>query len=1130
MKIPTFSGDKTAYRTWKAAFSVCVEQQDLSPELKLLQLRQCLTGSALKAIESYGYSAAAYTAAIRRLEQKFGGDRRQTAVHTEALARLPVIRMERAAQDLEKFADLLQVAVIHLEDAGHSQELQAGAFYQQLLKKLPQSLLTQYYRQMTERGEAETVCTLLAWALREADYRTTAQETLTGITTQPEGTGTRNKQTYREQPTAAALAAFTSPASASCVFCGQSHEKARCSVVTNTEKRKDIVKSNGRCFLCLKPNHIIRHCQSKLKCAKCQRRHHTTLCDSTSDRPSPVTPPTSRYEKKPAANNQSRAASAPSKKGPTNPSASSVTLSSVSALTSSSKNNSMVLLQTAKAIVAPSIPMRDNGIPVRVLFDGGSQRSFVTRDVQRRLDLKTGRQECLKVNAFGEGSGGDSGLRDVVNLTVQSTEGDPPRLECVVIEAICAAVQNQHPAQAVHCCGALQGLTLADDSDGTATIDLLIGADQYWQFMMGKTITTAAGPTAIHTRLGWVLSGPASGTTSTTGTCLATEVHSLTAQVLDQQLQQFWELESLGIHPITENQVQAAFNETVTFEEGRYTVRLPWKEVHATLPDNFRISNKRLMSLTLKLEKTPSVFNEYARVMREQLAAGIIEEVKDPECGDVGNVHYVPHQAVVREDKTTTKVRVVYDASSRSGKGPSINTCLNAGPNLLEKIPDILMRFRCHAIALTGDIEKAFHILRVGEDDRDVLRFLWWDDPFSTNRQIKVFRFARVMFGLTSSPFLLNATLKHHLDKYQVDDPDFVSVVGDSMYVDDLAAGADDEESAVTLYSKLKERMGDGGFNIRKFASSSISVQQHINTAEKSALVTCSISPQEDDLTYAKTSLNSSENDKVLGVKWNRVHDELVVDIAAIFAKPSTRMTKRAVSSEAARIFDPLGLVSPVTIKLKLFLQQLHVAGFDWDTPLSPQLAQEWTALVNSLQNASPLRVPRRYCSSTISSGRVSLHRFCDASQTANGAVVYLKVESDEVAVQLVMAKTRVAPTAKQTIPRLELLSALILARLMATVRQALEKMILISSVHCWTDSQVALGWITNEDQEWKQFVQNRVDEIHRLTGTGAWGFCPGTLNPADLPSRGTTPAELHRSMWLTGPAWLHTANRPPGQ
>ncbi|XP_065197218.1 uncharacterized protein LOC135828723 [Sycon ciliatum] len=486
---------------------------------------------------------------------------------------------------------------------------------------------------MTERGEAETVCTLLAWALREADYRTTAQETLTGITTRPEGTSTRNKQTYREQPTAAALAAFTSPASASCVFCGQSHETARCSVVTNTEKRKDIVKSNGRCFLCLKPNHIIRHCQSKLKCAKCQRRHHTTLCDSTSDRPSPVTPPTLRYEKKPAANNQSRAASAPSKKGLTNPSASSVTLSSVSALTSSSKDNSMVLLQTAKAMVAPGIPVRDTGIPVRVLFDGGSQRSFVTRDVQRRLDLKTDRQEGLNVNAFGDCSVGDSGLRDVVNRTVQSTEGDPLQLECIVIESICAPVQNQHPAQAVQCCGALQGLTLADDCDGTATIDLLIGADQYWQFMMGKTITTASGPTAIRTRLGWVLSGPASGpTTSTTGTCLATEVHSLTttAQVLDQQLQQSWELESLGIHPITENQVR-----------------------HATLPDNFRISN--------------------------------IEEVKSPEFGDVRDIHYVPHQAVGGEDRTTTRVRVVYDASFRSGKGPSINVCLNAGPYLLEK-------------------------------------------------------------------------------------------------------------------------------------------------------------------------------------------------------------------------------------------------------------------------------------------------------------------------------------------------------------------------------------------------------------------------------------------------------------
>ena len=81
------------------------------------------------------------------------------------------------------------------------------------------------------------------------------------------------------------------------------------------------------------------------------------------------------------------------------------------------------------------------------------------------------------------------------------------------------------------------------------------------------------------------------------------------------------------------------------------------------------------------------------------------------------------------------------------------------------------------------------------------------------------------MFSLTSSPFLLNATLKHHLDKYQADDHGFVSVAGDSMYVDDMAAGAEDEKSTVTLYSKLQERMGDGGFNIRKFASSSLSIQ-----------------------------------------------------------------------------------------------------------------------------------------------------------------------------------------------------------------------------------------------------------------------------------------------------------------
>ena len=110
--------------------------------------------------------------------------------------------------------------------------------------------------------------------------------------------------------------------------------------------------------------------------------------------------------------------------------------------------------------------------------------------------------------------------------------------------------------------------------------------------------------------------------------------------------------------------------------------------------------------------------------------AGIVERVEEDGAGELGEVHYLAHHPVVRQDKQTTKVRVVYDASARKNGGPSLNDCLYSGPPLSETIADVLVRFRCHKTALVGDLEKAFLMISVAEDDRDALRFLWFDDPF----------------------------------------------------------------------------------------------------------------------------------------------------------------------------------------------------------------------------------------------------------------------------------------------------------------------------------------------------------------------------------------------------------------
>ena len=179
-------------------------------------------------------------------------------------------------------------------------------------------------------------------------------------------------------------------------------------------------------------------------------------------------------------------------------------------------------------------------------------------------------------------------------------------------------------------------------------------------------------------------------------------------------------------------------------------------------------------------------------------------------------VHYLPHQAVARKKATTTKVRIVYDASSKSSKtGTSLNDCLHMGPSLNPLLFDILLRFRENRVVLVGNIEKAFLNVGVDKRDRDCLRFLWLEKPPDISK-IVVYRFCRVVFGLNASPFLLNATLRHHISKFIIVDPDFVKKLIDLFYVYDFVGGGASSNEV------------EGGFKLRKWLTNDASVRERI--------------------------------------------------------------------------------------------------------------------------------------------------------------------------------------------------------------------------------------------------------------------------------------------------------------
>ena len=370
----------------------------------------------------------------------------------------------------------------------------------------------------------------------------------------------------------------------------------------------------------------------------------------------------------------------------------------------------------------------------------------------------------------------------------------------------------------------------------------------------------------------------------------------------------------------------------------------------------------------------------------------------------------------------------------------------------------------------------------------------------------------------------------HHIDKYQSEFPELTKQLKSSFYVDDLVAGASDVNDAVEFYKRVREVMAAGGMNLRKWKSNSPELMKLIErlmmpSEGQGRLYPINPTVEEEDESYAGTVMGHcvptmEQPSRILGVIWDHTTDSFRFDLTHLESYVNLEsVTKRVILRLTAKIFDPLGLVSPFVIQLKLLFQSLCQDKLEWDTPLSGELLLRWKAIISEISNLNGVSVARCYFSFS-STRLVQLHGFCDASEHAYAAVVYLRCMYGDgvVGVSLVACKTRVSPLKKLTIPRLELMGALILSRLMANVITSLSQNL---PTFYWTDSMTALHWIRTP-KPWKQYINHRVVEIRNLSDHENWQFCPGNLNPADVPSRGMSGVKLANcSLWWNGPDFL---------
>ena len=243
-------------------------------------------------------------------------------------------------------------------------------------------------------------------------------------------------------------------------------------------------------------------------------------------------------------------------------------------------------------------------------------------------------------------------------------------------------------------------------------IDILIGADHYWDFMLKKVVRGDSGSVAISSNLGFILSG-------------AVNVPSHSNIVSSRLLLE----ESNVINTISQNVKNVlGFENLIKFENGHYEVELPFKEEKEILGDNYNVARGRLKSLYLNTFKNnPKLFSYYDKIIREQKNIGILENANLTN-ESVGSVCYRPHKPVIRDDKST-KVRIVSDASSCSKRERclSLNDCLFSGPSLTPPLFDVLLRFTAYNYVLIADIEKASLQINLCPKQRDFVRFLWFN-------------------------------------------------------------------------------------------------------------------------------------------------------------------------------------------------------------------------------------------------------------------------------------------------------------------------------------------------------------------------------------------------------------------
>lgn len=577
---------------------------------------------------------------------------------------------------------------------------------------------------------------------------------------------------------------------------------------------------------------------------------------------------------------------------------------------------------------------------VRALLDQGSQSSFVTDSIVQIL-----RAQRTKIRAPVSGIGGtDAGIgRAIVNLTLKSCTGNNNTVQCsaIVFQKLTSYVHQQ--SQNLTSWRHLEGLEMADpDPSSGEAIQLILGADVYENILRkGLKRGPAMSPIAQQTIFGWILSGP---TTNQNSNNIATLTAHLTLDnsSLLTELRRFWELEEVPTcSTLTDEEAACERHFAATHQKlpnGRYCVKLPFK---GPTPIEIGSSNHTAENWLAKLERkfvrNSDIIEPYYDFMTEYICLRHMVPTRFDDPDSIPAV-YLPHHPVFK-DSSTTKLRVVFNASSKTSNGTSLNDHLMVGPKLQSELPGIILRWRQYEYALSADITKMYRQILVNPEDTRYQQILW---RFTPESPITPYKLVTVTYGTAAAPYLAMRVLRQLADDEETQFPNAAKLVRDNFYVVDVLFGANDERVANSLRQELQELLDRGGFELRKWMSSHTSLLEDI--------------PIPDQETTKVRSFDSTESIKILGISWVPESDSFCFNATV---PTRAKITKRTILSITAQLFDPLGWLSPVVITAKILMQELWIAKFDWDDELPQSISDRWDNYCQQIPELQSILIPR---------------------------------------------------------------------------------------------------------------------------------------------------------------------------